>query len=164
MTVLVCFHCWIDSYPFVYADGNGFKTSTMRLGVDAIVFTQTTCGRCFLFFIEAKNNPSHIIVFLEIFLTNITILFYFASFLFNSYKFLFWDYCQKIDMKEKLYIGCFKQPSISNISIPDMEVLWSSIYRDLWPLVEFIVGNGEKGKFICSCSTYSIWLERKCSC
>ena len=32
--------------------GNGFKTSTMRLGADAIVFTRSACGRYWLFYTQ----------------------------------------------------------------------------------------------------------------
>lgn len=31
----------------VFADGNGFKTSTMRLGADVIVFSRATTARYF---------------------------------------------------------------------------------------------------------------------
>ena len=30
---------------YAFSDGNGFKTSTMRLGADAIVFSRATRGR-----------------------------------------------------------------------------------------------------------------------
>lgn len=34
---------------FIFSDGNGFKTSTMRLGADAIVFTRCLRDRCLLY-------------------------------------------------------------------------------------------------------------------
>ncbi|KAM0830799.1 hypothetical protein ACQ4PT_065982 [Festuca glaucescens] len=33
-----------DSPMLVFQDGNGFKTSTVRLGADAVVFTRAICG------------------------------------------------------------------------------------------------------------------------
>lgn len=30
----------------MFSDGNGFKTSTMRLGADVIVFSRATRARC----------------------------------------------------------------------------------------------------------------------
>jgi hypothetical protein len=52
--------CYISFYvfqllelnsKFVFPDGNGFKTSTMRLGVDVIVFSRTTSARYFMLFL-----------------------------------------------------------------------------------------------------------------
>jgi hypothetical protein len=36
---------------FVCPDGNGFKTSTMRLGADVIVFSRATSARYFMLFL-----------------------------------------------------------------------------------------------------------------
>lgn len=36
---------------FVFPDGNGFKTSTMRLGADVIVFSRATSARYFMLFL-----------------------------------------------------------------------------------------------------------------
>lgn len=45
---LVC--CFYDIQLACVPDGNGFKTSTMRLGADAIVFTRAVRGGYFLFY------------------------------------------------------------------------------------------------------------------
>lgn len=41
-----CFSSALDSQRvLIFPDGNGFKTSTMRLGADVVVFSRATHGR-----------------------------------------------------------------------------------------------------------------------